>query len=132
MKFKFRIAGIVLGLAAASSAIPMCGCGDAGPNMLNGPPVTVMLGLQKITVSPDGEPVSELIFIASPSETAVVSFTGLPNGVSVKYAASDTSPSGTLTFMASSYSPAGSYTMKVTAMTAGQTASTTCTLVVEK
>lgn len=98
----------------------------------SGPPVTVKLSLAKVTVSPGGMPASDLIFIASPSETALVSFSGLPGGVTVKYAASDTSPSGTLTFTAGNNAPAGNYTVKVTAMTAGQTASATFTLVVEE
>jgi hypothetical protein len=95
-------------------------------------PISVMLDESRIAVSQDGTPVIVQIFIDSPSETALVSFTGMPGGVQVKYQASDTSPSGTLTFAGSDNAPVGTYTPKVTAQSAGQSAMTKFTLVVEK
>jgi hypothetical protein len=91
-----------------------------------------MLDESRIAVSQNGTPVIVQIFIDSPSETALVSFTGMPGGVQVNYQASDTSPSGTLTFIGSGIAPLGTYTPKVTAHSAGQTAMTTFKLVVEK
>lgn len=128
-----RLLSACLGTAALACLIPLGGCGSAtGSKMLSGPPVSVMLALPTLTLEPGGATVTENIYIASPSETAQVSFVGLPGGVAVKYAASDTSPSGTLRFTAASYTTEGSYKVKVTALTAGETASASFTLAVEK
>ncbi len=85
-----------------------------------------------VTVAPGGMPVIVQIGIVSTSETALVMFVGLPGGVEVKYSASDTSPSGILTFTAGSTTATGSYPVTVTVNSAGQTASTSFTLVVTK
>jgi len=118
---------------ACAASLAACGCGGSpGTGGQNVPPISVMLDESSIAVSQDGAPVIVQIFIDSPSETALVSFTGMPGGVQVKYQASDTSPSGTLTFIGNSTAPLGTYTPKVTAHSAGQTAMSTFTLVVEK
>src|ERR1700721_257267 len=70
------------------------------------------------------------IFIDSPSETALVNFVCLPGGVQEKYSASDTSPSGDLTFTGSDTASPGSYKVLVMVSSAGQTASTGFTMVV--
>ncbi|MGB6688042.1 MAG: hypothetical protein WBE76_09400 [Terracidiphilus sp.] len=115
-----------------AAALPICGCGGgAGGGNQNLPSISVMLDGSRVVVSQDGTPVFVQIFIDSPSETALVSFTGMPGGVQVAYRASDTSPSGTLTFIGSSAAPLGTFTPKVTAMSAGGMASTKFTLVVE-
>jgi hypothetical protein len=75
-------------------------------------------------------PTSVQLTIKSTSETAIVSFNGLPGGVQATYAASDTNPSGPLTFVATKSAPAGTYAAGVTANSAGQTASSQFTLVV--
>jgi len=93
-------------------------------------PVTVSLGTSTVVVPQDGTQVVVPILINSTSETALVSVTGLPAGVAEKYAASDTSPSGSLFFTASQTSPQGSYPSTVTVQSAGQTASTNFTLVI--
>jgi hypothetical protein len=72
------------------------------------------------------------IQIESTSETAVVSFVGIPGDVQVGYYASDTSPSGDLKFTAGAAAKPGTYTPKITVQSAGATASTTFSLVVEK
>ncbi len=121
------------GLVACAGALAVCGCGGSpGTASQNLQPISVMLDESRITISQDGTPVVVQIFIDSPSETALVSLTGMPGGVQVNYQASDTSPSGTLTFVGSDIAPLGTYTPKVTAHSAGQTAMTTFTLVVEK
>jgi len=71
------------------------------------------------------------ISIVSTSETALVMFTGLPGGVQVKYSASDTSPSGTLSVSAGASAASGSYPVTVTVNSAEQTASTSFTLIVD-
>jgi hypothetical protein len=110
-------------------ALYLAGCGGATGYTSNTPPISVMVP-PTVTVSQDGKPVIVQIFIESPSETALVTFVGLPAGVEEKYAASDTSPSGDLTFTGSDTSSPGSYKVTVTVSSAGQTASTSFTLVV--
>jgi hypothetical protein len=121
---------LVMVLIAAVTLVAS-GCGG-GSGSGNPPAISVMLDQSSIVVSQDGKPVIVQLFIDSPSETALVSFTGMPGGVEVSYQASDTSPSGTLTFIGSKNAPLGTYTPKVTAQSAGATATTTFTLVVQK
>lgn len=83
-----------------------------------------------VTVSQGGMPAVAQILIQSTSETAIVSVNGLPAGMQWKYAASESSPSGTLTFTASDTTPAGTYMPIVTVNSAGQMASASLTLVV--
>ncbi len=115
----------------AGAAIDVCGCGGkTGILMQNPPPITVTLDQSQLTVSQSGTAVLVQIFIDSTSETALVNFTGMPGGVVVTYHASDTSPSGLLTFVAGQNAQLGTYMPIITAQSAGQTASTTFTLVV--
>jgi hypothetical protein len=93
-------------------------------------PISVSLSTSTVVVPQDGMPNSVQITIKSTSETALVSFNGLPGGVQTTYAASDTNPSGPLTFVATASAPAGTYSASVTANSAGQTASTPFQLVV--
>jgi hypothetical protein len=93
-------------------------------------PITVHLVNSSVVVSQNGTPVMVQMIITSTSETALVSVTGLPVGVQQKYAATDTNPSGTLTFTASTAAPLGTYMPIVMVNSAGQTASTGFTLVV--
>ncbi len=93
-------------------------------------PITVSLASSTIVVSQDGQPARVQISIVSTSETALVNFRGIPGGVQAMYAASDTSPSGLLTFIAAASAPAGTYTPFITVNSAGQTATIPFTLVV--
>ena len=113
---------------AAACAIAGCGGGSGG--MVPIQPITVSLSASRITVPEGGKPVYLQIIITSTSETALVNFTGLPAGVKVTYAASDTNPSGLLTFTATSAAPAGTFMPTVTVNSAGQTASLQFTLIV--
>lgn len=117
-------------LFAAPLALALCGCGG-GHGMTSVLPISVSLVDAKVIVMQAGSPVIVQIKIDSTSETALVSATGLPGDVQEKYAASDTNPSGTLTFTAGASAPLGTYMPTVTANSAGQTASTMFTLVVE-
>jgi hypothetical protein len=130
MRFDLRLLRVECGLIALCAATLLSGCGGNASMTPMGQPISVMLGLSKITLSQDGAAMSEQIFIDSTSETAMVSFVGLPAGVSVKYSASDTSPSGILIFMASNYTPVGMYAAKVTANSAGEMASAGFTVVI--
>jgi hypothetical protein len=93
-------------------------------------PITVSLPISTVVVPQDGTHVIVPIDITSTIETALVTVSGLPSGLQEEYAASDTNPSGSLTFTASAATPAGTYTPTVTVNSAAQTASTNFTLVV--
>jgi hypothetical protein len=121
--------------AACMSAglLALAGCGGSGNGGMNLPlPISVSLSSTTVTVMPKGMAVRVLINIVSTSETAQVSVAGLPGGVGYSYAASDTNPSGLLTFTANSSATPGTNMPAVTVMSAGQTASTKFTLVVQK
>ena len=99
--------------------------------MLSLAPITVSLPVSTVLVMPGGSPVTVPIQIESTSETALVSLSGLPGGVQALYAASDTNPSGILTFTANAMTMPGTSMPTVTVMSAGQTAMTQFTLVVK-
>jgi len=94
-------------------------------------PITVSLTTPTVVVTQGGPPVSVQVIIKSTSETALVAIIGLPAGLQEKYAASDTNPSGILTFTASKTAPPGTYTPTVDVNSAGQMASVTFTLIVK-
>jgi hypothetical protein len=96
-----------------------------------GPPISVSLSSPVVAVPLNGTPVHVAISIKSTSETALVNLVGLPGGVQEMYAASDTNPSGSLTFTATMAAVAGTYTPTVIVNSAGQMASLKFTLVVE-
>ena len=130
MRWMERSLGRAAAVAAAGLALWLSGCGGAtGPAQAT--PISVMVPAT-VTVMPGGATVIVQISIVSTSETALVMFVGLPGGVVEKYSASDTSPSGSLSFTADSSSAAGSYPVMVTVSSAGQTATTSFTLTVTK
>lgn len=112
-----------------AAALAMSGCGG-GTGMATMLPISVSLNPSIVTLAQNGAPVHVAIAVQSTSETALVNFTGLPAGVKVTYAASDTSPSGLLTFTATASSPVGTTMPIVTVNSAGQTASIPFTLIV--
>lgn len=116
-------------VVAAIAVFTVAGCGGgAGAPMVA--PISVTLSASTVVVPQDGTPAHLQIMIKSTSETALVGFVGLPGGVAAKYAASDTNPSGLLTFMATTKVSAGNYMPIITVNSAGQSAMTTFTLVV--
>ncbi len=122
-------------MAVSKAALPLLiivviGCGGTKPSQSPGTPVTVSLAVSPVVVLQDGSPTGVVINIGSTSETAQVTINGLPQGVQERYAASDTNPSGLLTFNASSSSPAGTYSPTLTVASAGQTISMQFKLVV--
>lgn len=94
-------------------------------------PITVFLPISTVVVMQNGMQVSVPIQISSTSETALVSVTGLPGGVQEKYASSDTNPSGSLAFTATAAAQTGTFMPIITVMSAGQTVSTSFTLIVK-
>ncbi len=124
-----RIGGAVSCAVLAWAAAAVCGCGgNAGAGMGAMNPISVSLVTPTVTVEQGGPAVSVVIKIDSPSETAVVQVGGLPAGLTVKYSASDTNPSGILTFMATADATKGTFMPTVTVLSAGQTAATAFTL----
>ena len=118
----------VILLAAVVCGLNGCGAtSGVGPM---GPPISVSLSSPVVTVPLDGKPVHVAISIKSTSETALVNLIGLPGGVEEMYAASDTNPSGSLTFTAKLTAMAGTYMPIIVVNSAGQTASVKFTLVV--
>lgn len=106
-----------------------CGGGKSGRSIL-ARPITVFLPVSTVVLAPGGSQVIIPIQIDSTSETALVNVAGLPGGVMVTYAASDTNPSGSLTFSAAAASMKGTFMPIVTVNSAGQSASTGFTLIV--
>ena len=112
---------------AAIVVLAGCGGGNGSPMMV---PISVSLSASTVVVPQNGTATRIQIFIMSTSETALVGFTGMPGGVQVTYAASDTNPSGQLTFMANASATAGTYMPIITVNSAGQAATVKFTLVV--
>ena len=121
----------LLCVAWCGLSLAISGCGGGGNSMVTQLPITVSLTTPTVVVTQGGPPVSVQIIIKSTSETALVAIIGLPAGLQEKYAASDTNPSGILTFTASKTAPPGTYTPTVNVNSAGQMASVTFTLIVK-
>lgn len=115
-------------LALTCAGLAACS-GGRGIQVQN--PISVYLPVSTVEITQGAMSVTIPIQIDSPSETALVSVSGLPGGVEVSYAASDTNPSGTLTIAATKTAMTGSYVPTVTVNSAGQTAATQFTLVVK-
>jgi hypothetical protein len=120
----------LLSAAALPGAILAGGCGGRGGLIITQQPIAVSLPISTVVVPQDGMQVIVPINITSTSETALVSVSGLPSGVQVKYSASDTSPSGSLAFTADASAQQGTYVPTVTVNSAGATASSSFTLVI--
>lgn len=122
-----RAQNLVLALGFA-----ICGCGGGNRNF--GPdsslPISARLSSTTVVVSQDGKPTYVQILIDSTSETAVVSFAAMPAGVQATYQASDTNPSGLLTFIETSKVTAGTYMPIITVNSAQQTTMIGFTLIV--
>lgn len=130
MRMSFHRNATFLIVLTCNSVGILIGCGGSGGfSFLN--PISVYLPVSTVVLMPGAPAVSIPIQIRSSSETALVSVSGLPAGVSAKYAASDTNPSGSLTFTAGASAMNGSYTLTITVMSSSQTTSTPLTLIVK-
>jgi hypothetical protein len=107
----------------------LSGCARGGGSPMAAP-ISASLSSSTVVVARDGTPTHVQIIIRSTSETALVSFTGMPTNVQAGYQASDTNPSGLLTFMATGKVTAGTYMSIITVNSAGQTTMVTFTVVV--
>jgi hypothetical protein len=118
----------LIALCASTGFVAACG-GANGTVTSN--PVSVSLPVSTVTVTRNGAPVTIPIQIQSTSETALVMVSGLPAGVGESYAASDTNPSGTLTFSATGFAAVGTFMPTVKVTSAGQFAAADFTLIVK-
>jgi hypothetical protein len=121
-------------LVASAIAVSMSSCAGGNSNRDGTPaqnPISVHLPISTVELNPGAGPVTIPIQIDSPSETALVTVNGFPAGVGVTYSASDTNPSGTLTFAANSSAMQSSQMPTVTVFSSGQKVSTMFTLVVK-
>ena len=117
-------------IACALGGLLMSGCGGSGGASFVRAPISAALTSSTVVVSRNGTPTYVQILIQSTSETALVSFVGLPLGVQATYQASDTNPSGLLSFMAGSKATAGTFMPIITVNSADQTATVAFTMVV--
>ena len=124
-RIQFRVFRLIVAGLALSYA---CGCGGGSMGVRTPLAGTVILPL--VTVPRNGSQVILSIFIMSSSETAVVTVSGLPAGVDVKYSSSDTNPSGSLAFTALATTAVGTYTPIVSVNSASQIVTATFTLIV--
>ena len=116
-------------VAVMPSALALTSCGGAG-GMLTQQPISISLPISSVTVAQSGPAVIIPIQIESTSETALVMVSGLPGGVQEMYSASDTNPSGTLSFAANASAMTGTFLPTISVFSAGQTAMTQFTLTV--
>lgn len=130
MGIAFGSRGSAACVAVALLAPALGGCGG-GSGFMQATPISVSLATSKVIVMQQGMPVIVGITIDSTSETALVAVGELPGDVQEKYAASDTNPSGTLTFTAGASATPGTYMPIITVNSAEQTATTNFTLIVE-
>jgi hypothetical protein len=122
---------LLFGVACFGLSLALSACGGGGNSMVTQLPITVSLPTPTVVVTQGGPPLIVQIIINSTSETALVAVIGLPGGVQEQYAASNTNPSGTLTFTAAKTAPPGTYTPTVNVNSAGQMASRSFTLIVK-
>jgi hypothetical protein len=112
-------------------ALAMSGCGGGSRSGFVNTTISVYLPISTVTILAGGRSTSVPVQIKSTSETALVAVGGLPAGVQVDYAATDTNPSGSLTFSAIASAKLGTYMPIVNVQSANQSTSTTFTLIVK-
>lgn len=130
MRIWIRLASAFTYFFLSWVAIGCGGGGGSGSGTVPAIPISVSLTPSTVIVPGDGMPASIQITIKSSSETALVSYTGLPGAVQATYAATDTNPSGTLTFVAATSASAGTSSPTVIVNSANQTASAQFKLIV--
>lgn len=120
----------ILGLVLPLVLSAFTGCGGSG-GIVAQPPISVSLPISTVTVTQNGNTVIIPIQIMSTSETALVMINGLPGGIEEMYAASDTNPSGSLSFKANASAMTGTFMPTINVLSAGQSASKQFTLIVK-
>ena len=121
--------GTSFSVALIAFALTVVGCG--GGSRIVPPPVTVTisLGASSVVLPQDAAAVNVTVTITGPIGTPSVSVSGLPAGVSEKFAVINGGPSGTLTLNGSPSAAPGSYSTTVTVNLGGQSASSRLTLI---
>jgi hypothetical protein len=105
------------------------GCSQTSNSGASSTQFTLALSASSVVVGRDGYPATLGLAVTAPSGTETVATTGLPTGVTASFTAVSGGPSGTLTFVGSSSTPAGSTTTTVTVTIGSQSMSQTFTLV---
>jgi hypothetical protein len=122
VRFSSRIGAAVL--------LTMTGCG--GGTSFSPPPINLSVSVNNatITVPANNMAVNVPVIIVAPTETATLTITGLPAGMSFNYRESESNPSGLLTLIAIPSTIPGTYRPQITVGTLGQTASVVFMLVI--
>jgi hypothetical protein len=108
----------------------MTGCG--GGTSFTPPPINLSVSVNNatITVPANNMAVYVPVLIVAPTETATLTITGLPAGISFYYRESESNASGLLTLIAIPSTMPGTYRPQITVGTLGKTASVLFTLVI--
>jgi hypothetical protein len=115
--------------ALVSVLLPfVSGCLQTSNSGASSTALTLSLSASSVVVGRDGYPATLGLTVTAPSGTETVSTSGLPTGVTASFTAVSGGPSGTLTFVGSSATPAGNSTATVTVTVGSQTVSQTFTL----
>jgi hypothetical protein len=122
VRFSSRVGAAVL--------LTMTGCG--GGTSFSPPPINLSVSVNNatITVPANNMAVNVPVIIVAPTETATLTITGLPAGMSFNYRESESNPSGLLTLIAIPSTIPGTYRPQITVGTLGQTASVVFMLVI--
>src|SRR5882762_3086409 len=122
--------------AVLAASVFTTGCGGAGSSS-SGPgtppgPLTLSLSTSTVVASQDGMPgtVDVSVSGANTASSVSVATSNLPSGVTSQFAPAAGGFSGTLSLVAGSASPAGTYSASVVAMNGTRTASQSFVLVV--
>jgi hypothetical protein len=117
-------------LLGAAVLLTMTGCG--GGTSFSPPPINLSVSVNNatITVPANNMAVNVPVIIVAPTETATLTITGLPAGMSFNYRESESNPSGLLTLIAIPSTMPGTYRPQITVGTLGQTASVVFMLVI--
>src|ERR1700739_3697280 len=104
-------------VAVLAASVFTTGCGGAGSSNGPGPPpgpLTVSLSTSRVVSPHDGTP-GPVVVTASGAKTAssvAIAASNLPSGVTSQFAPASDGLSGTLSFVAGSATPAGTYSAR--------------------
>src|SRR5467141_2174014 len=123
-------------VAALAASVFTTGCGGAGSGSSGpGPPpglLTVSLSTSTVVAPQDGTPGTVAVTVSGANTASSVSVAGsnLPSGVTSQFVPASSGLSGTLSFVAGSATPAGTYSASVAVTNGTQTASQSLALVI--
>jgi hypothetical protein len=120
-----------LRLLASGLVLAMAACSASHSSSTGTTPQTlsVTLGSSSVVAPQDGTTASVAVTIGAQSGTPAVAVSGLPAGLTGRFATTNGGPSGTITFTGSAGAAAGSYTATVTVTDGALSASQSLTVV---